>query len=253
MIDPKDITIHCTWPVGTDFPLFRRWLANIHPNFPNQVISFSNNHQRLDLTNFLKNTLSSQGVVLFDAPVIKSGQDWRNEATRAALGSLNTKWIWFLEPDFFVDSDAFFPAFLSAKTDIVAYPEADRLHPCCLLVLKELLDKTSRDFSSNPGVWDHFGLFGQELKTLAPFTSLPSLGLVESRDFLHLTGLTHNYDRFIADLSPTNPEDFLTYNHVAQRDDIQDAGFLSLMKSIEEKFGCGSPANRVVRFVDSYL
>ena len=80
----------------------------------------------------------------------------------AALDVSDAEWVWFTEQDFMVE-----PAFWAQFTGDLAGITIDErpLHPACLLVSRDLIDRTSRYFGPDPV--DHFYTFGTELCALA--------------------------------------------------------------------------------------
>lgn len=114
--------------------------------------------------------------------------DWRNRAINEALEHSTAKWVLFLEQDFLC-TDLIVDIFPSNPKDVVGiYTETRPLHPAFLLVKRELIDKTDKDFSAYPekGL-DHFDLFTQQLTKLTD-----KIDVLNPKKYYHLNGLTHN-------------------------------------------------------------
>ena len=64
--------------------------------------------------------------------------------------------------------------------------QADRMHPCCIFIKRQLLQKTSRNFGIIPNVADHFSIIQREIEAL----QVPIYHL--EKGYKHLNGLSHN-------------------------------------------------------------
>lgn len=117
------------------------------------------------------------------------GKDWRDIAVKEGLARIDSDYILFMEQDFFVEDGFFENLFkLSKGFDAVGFIDHNRLHPACLLVNKEALNKTSKDFAAYPPDNDHFAIVTQELMTMN-FKTFQELGLT---GWYHLSSLTFN-------------------------------------------------------------
>lgn len=204
-------------------------------------VALSEHYEKPNISNWLKPHLSESGIVVLDPQDRRGQDDWRDKALKNVWDKLDGEWIWFTEQDFLFRDESFLDKIdeFIKYNDYIYYSEKDRVHPACLFVRKEIAERCHKDFAANPGVYDHFGRFTQELASLtSKSSSLTDIGLEEGFDFLHMTGLTHNYDRARQLLPPTRPDEFVTYNReclklpVDQCDDF--AGIMrGIVRSLE--------------------
>ena len=76
-----------------------------------------------------------------------SVEDWRQAETTPCLKHLAGDWVWFREQDFFVeDWDKFYEDVdkLCKTSDMFGWWQESQnfIHPCCLFIKRELLNKT---------------------------------------------------------------------------------------------------------------
>ena len=129
-------------------------------------------------------------VLFSDNPPVHNN-DWRNVAiNHALLQSYNAEWIWFTEQDFIIKDSTYFWGTVYMADDngaeFIAVKESDRIHPCCMFIKRSLLARTSREFSANPPLYDHFGKLTQEVEKLGPKAHFIDKG------WQHMAGLSHN-------------------------------------------------------------
>lgn len=188
-----------TWPISCDFPIWRRFLRENRNLFENVIIVMSDTHTGHDYSDFLFEATKKDGVMFRRKDSYIQMEDWRNAAVNAGLTYATSEWVFFTEQDFFIyDPKDFFDRMdkQSADVDIFHHLEGERIHPACMVVRKDMINKTKKDFSVDPGKSDHFGKFVDELSDKkARFKVLPGKN---GDDYLHLNGLTHNY-RLIED------------------------------------------------------
>lgn len=210
-----NITVHVTWPIHMDYPIWRYQMKKYKKFIQHGIVSLSDNHETDNYSTEIKSLMGELGYPTFDPPVLKDSDDWRNKAIRSSLNAIQTEWVWFTEQDFIIRNERFFELVEQAShdCDFFAYEDQHRLHPACLFVKRELLEKTSRNFSPIVDKFDHFYTFTQELKEKAHrWGTLDDWGLLPYEDFYHMTGLTHNYRRIKEGLEPTKKDEFITYN-----------------------------------------
>lgn len=158
-----------------------------------------------DYTDYIEKTLK-------DATIIREHDergDWRNQAINEGLKYVVSPYVLFLEQDFLV-RDGFFKQLLEkiGNYQVAGFFRGFRLDPACLLVSKEVVDKTRKDFSAYPDIPphdDHFCVFSKDVTSIGVWTTLKELGLT---DYYHITGLTHN---FRIDKNYHNERQFYTY------------------------------------------
>lgn len=240
-----------TWPIHLDFPLFRYNMVKYKDYFRSLTIVLSNHHMERDYSNFIRKELPFAQFV--------EGQgddpDWRNGAVNRGLDVMpKDGYVLFMEQDFFWKDEKFLETVFSISEtydvppiDGVFFSEGRRHHPAFSLIKRELVDKTSRDFSAYPDTdnKDHFGRFFDEILLKIPskegsksFWGLDSLKLVNKVDYYHLNGLSQNYHNFKLNQPFHNPDVFLEYNYLCQQLPIEThPQFLQIEKQITAKFG----------------
>lgn len=238
------ITLHTTWNVAIDYPVFRQLLSKFKGEFEKVVVSLSDHKEGIDLTQEIKSVLIPEGVTVFDPPMLSAQDDWRDRAINMAYGSFVGDWILFMEQDFF-----FTPKFwerikeMMSVYDCMAYYVEQRVHPAFILVKKSIVDKVKRDFSANPPQWDHFYIFTQSLIDKCKIIPLYWMSLQERRDYAHLTGLTHDYYRTKRGDAPIGTDNFKTYNEYATKVKPTIEKFNLQALEVLEKWGKGSDDN----------
>ena len=98
------------------------------------------------------------------------------------------------------------------------YTRFPYVHPCFLLIKRELLDKTKKDFRAHPETIgsDHFAMITKDAQELgAKIVKLQDLGWTDPEHAFHLGGLTYPYQDFKGDdtiIGCMYPEALSTYN-----------------------------------------
>jgi hypothetical protein len=143
-------------------------------------------------------------------PYRTTKHDWRNSSVNTALSFIDSDWVLFSEQDFFT-KEGFYEDLFGKVNDFGFVgtrdmQEQNRFHPACLLVKKDLIKQTTKDFSIIPDKGDHFSLFTKELEALTTFGELEKL--TSYTDWFHMAGLTQNY-RLQSDFF--QPQRFYTY------------------------------------------
>jgi|SRR5581483_10105246 len=179
-------------PQSIDFPIFKKQLSTYAKYFNKNII----------------------------IPTGGMGGEWRNIATNIGLNQSVSEWILFLEQDFFW-KQRFMDTVLQAMKayDVIGFWEANRLHPAFLLIKREWIAKTTKDFDPVPDKLDHFGSFSWELVNMGiKIGELEKLGLEMKIDWYHMQGLTHNYNlcRDNNHSSVFKKDEFLTYHKYAR-------------------------------------
>lgn len=159
---------------------------------------------------YLKESLSRYGIIFLDIPRAESGQDWRNEAIDRALKVSDGDYVLFTEQDFLpTDNETFWSMVdcdLDDEKEVITVLQGDRWHPCFLLVKRDLLEKTSKDFGVVTDRLDHFGKFQQELEEINP-----KLSFIQNC-WHHMNGLSQNLYLLQAGENPNyNPKEFKKY------------------------------------------
>ena len=200
-----------TWPSGVDYPLCRAQFQIFEKYFNNVVICFYE-HGTPDFTEFIK--MNFPKGIFCESPA--KDEKWRETAVNISLNNSTAEWVLFTEQDFFWKDDDFLDKVIAetVNSDIIGIQQGSRLHPCFLLVKRELIEKTSRDFSVKGQDKDHFSQFSKEILETGKFKDIRDLGLREGRDWYHFSSMTWNLfrikDNNIREMH--NTTDFLIYN-----------------------------------------
>lgn len=204
MITP-DIIV--TWPLHLDFPLFRYNMVKYREYFRSLTIVLSNHHMDRDYSNFIRVQLPFANFIDYKG----NDKDWRNGTVNAGLDVMPKDGnVLFLEQDFFW-TDKFLDNVLKDWSDFIYFNEGNRVHPAFAIIKRELVDKTSRDFSAYPETHgDHFGKFFSELII---GVNIKELGVKKNVHYWHMNGLSQEYMNVKNDQPFYNRDDFTYYNH----------------------------------------
>jgi len=199
-----------TWPRNCDYPIWRSMIHDFRTNFNNVIIAFHETNSGEDYREFIKETMYKDFCFFVNPPQITGDEDWRNISIKYSLfESYNSEWVWFTEQDFFPKENFFeeVQKHVDNNCDVISVYDGPRMHPCCIFVKRETLNKTSKDFSIIPGVLDHFGKFQKEVETMGV-----KIGIIDEKTYLHMNGLSHNL-RLIYEGEPVTyyPEKFRKY------------------------------------------
>lgn len=224
-----------SWPDSFDFPVFRKNLSLLQKHVDEVIICFTQ-HGNHPLKDWLRTNMSGCKF-LDDRDAQGYGGDWRNKSTNYMIDESKGDWILSLEQDFFIkDFEYFFTTVKRAMLsyEAISFQQGNRFHPAFLLVTREALGKTNRDFSTNGVNYDHFAMISAELKGSCRHTTLENLGLVEGEEWLHLAGLTENY------FSPTpyyRLPDFHVYNEACKEINPRNEYWVTEMNRCSGKAG----------------
>lgn len=231
MIMPDVLVVQ---PLHLDFPVFRWNMERFKKYFRSITIVFSNHHiENQDLSNFIKDKMPFCTFVYSIGDPI----DWRNRAVNEGLDSMpQDGYVLFFEQDFLIKDDSFFDKVLAVDSDFIYFKENERIHPAFALVKRELVDKTSRDFSVFPP-GDHFYKFFNELLELTKGVNIDDLLVKRKEDYVHMNGLSQNYMNFAYEDPFYEPANFLYYNYLSLKFSNQHPLFLGIQQAIEMKYG----------------
>lgn len=227
MIDViSQICVYC------DYPLFRAWIKKYRNKFDKVLLYASRHHGVVDLEEYLREQIPETWVsetIDWTEP----GIDWRQREVTPCLELSDADWILFLEQDFFCDDwdKLWKDVELAMKTaDLIGWWSASAfpyIHPCFLLIKRELLDKTKKDFRAHPEIdgSDHFAMITHDAQNLgANIVKLQDLGWTEPDHAFHLGGLTYPYQDFKEDetiIGCKYPAALSTYNEIILGLDLQ--------------------------------
>ena len=186
--------IICTQPSHVDFPMWRYYLEKHKDCFNEIFVGFSNAHRKLNLLQFELDELTKIGVKVVTDMSYLPQHDWRSSAINKCLAQSRSDRVLFLEQDFIAFSEDFWKEVTERPEPLVGFKESKerqgRLHPAFMLVNRDLLNKTSLQFSAMPPQFDHFGKISEELEAQVAPVYLEDLF---PNQWEHLAGLTHNY------------------------------------------------------------
>lgn len=218
------------WPTHLDYPVFRHNLNRFQKYFSSVWIAFSRNDREINLSNFVRASLP----FCHFAEDPRNKYDWRDSAVNEALRQITTdEPICFIEQDFLIKDETFFEKVFENEHDFIYYQEGSRIHPAFAVVKRELVEKTSKDFSVYPP-GDHFYKFFSELPKGENITDL---GVVNKVDFYHMAGLSHNYTNFEYGDPFYHPANFIYYNYKNLQFPNQHPLFKALQQRIENVYG----------------
>jgi len=185
------VDVLITWPNNCDYPLWREMIRANRHRFEDIIIVFMETNQGYDYKDFVKKALEEDDCIFLDEPKRSAEEDWRNNCVNFGLKHSKSDWVWFTEQDFFPQN-----TFWQTLEDIIqtslwgGVMVANRLHPCCLLVHKDVLENTHKDFSARPEQgYDHFGRFQTDLERLNVIH-----GYWNESAYLHYNGLSQNFN-----------------------------------------------------------
>lgn len=224
-----------TWPRNTDYPLFRLWLEKNQDKYNKVIISWTGVEEN-EIHKSIGYLLPPSKAVFVDAERSDEyADDWRNAATNSGLDASESEWVWFLEPDFFMDTDMPYVLSDAMKTNnCIGFYEANRLHPACLLIKRDIVEKTKRNFSANHDrQLDHFCMFTEEVENVCTPTTLQSLDV----SYYHMQGITHNYSLLRqGEKIGYKPDEFYLYNQKClELQPKQCIFFQEIMEKIERE------------------
>ena len=199
-----------SWPRNNDYPLWRQFIRNNRARFNNIIIVFTETYHGEDYKQFVRDAMFQDFVLCVDSPLPSGDQDWRNVAVNfGLLQSIHAPWIWFTEQDFF-PNDKFFDDMAElelAGMDVIATYDQTRMHPCNILIKRDALSMTRKDFGIEPGVLDHFGKLQKDVESLEL-----KVGREPQDTYFHYNGLSHNWTLISDGQNPNyKPEEFDEY------------------------------------------
>lgn len=237
------------WCVFADYPILRAHLAKYRDRYNKIIIYPSRHHGYLDVESFVKRVLPETWVEPVAIDYAK--EDWRQAETMPMLPHSESDWLFFTEPDFFVrDWDKFYEDVEKAMqySDMIGWWNPTHfpyIHPSCLFIKREILEKTSKDFSAHPGVngSDHFAMITADVKRIGgKITTLQELGYVDYKDAFHLGSLTYTYQDWRGGtetdrVGAASPEAFMVYNYWLRKAAVeQSPEFIDLSLQLEKFF-----------------
>lgn len=199
-----------SWPRNCDYPLWREFIRKHRAMFNEIIIAFTETHQGDDYRGFVENAMFEDYCHFIQPQEIHAGEDWRSVAINSALlHSYNAQWIWFTEEDFYPLVSFWSEAMRMEKNGkrAIGVTQGERLHPCSLLLRRDLLNSLDKNFGIVPDKLDHFGLIQKQLEQ-----QKEDIGIIEDTHWMHYNGLSHNWTLASRDEQPNYKlEVFLAY------------------------------------------
>lgn len=240
--------------VYCDYPLYRSWLKKYRDKFNKVIIYPSRHHGKLDLEEFAKSVLPETWINDHVIDWTTSSIDWRQAEIEPCLEQVESDWIWFSEQDFFCkDWDKLFTDIDKAKerADMIGLWNPTNfpyIHPSLLIIKKEMLDKTDKDFRAHPGIngSDHFAMITKDVQRLGgKIVTLQDMGyncdVSVDADCFHLGGLTYVYQDWKGNgtdhFGVKSPEAFRAYNSMCmlQKDIETNSSFFNLCWEVQQE------------------
>lgn len=244
-----NVDIISQYCIYNDYPIFRRNLAKYRDKVQKIILYPSRHHGVIDLEEFARRVFPETWVTGHVIDWTTPGIDWRQVETEPCLELSTAEWVLFMEQDFFVDDwDKFWDLIESAMptSDMIGWwnqTAFSYLHPCFLLIKRELLDKTRKDFRAHPEILgcDHYAMITHDAQKLgAKITKIQDLGYKEWENAFHMGGLTYPYQNWKGDgtdiFGVTSPEAFMVYNYFSRLTEVEHSPlYLNLSLQIEER------------------
>lgn len=235
--------------IYNDYPIFRQLLTKYRSKFNKIILYASRHHGVIDEEEFMRKTFPETWVST-EIDWTTPGIDWRQVETEPLLEKSDAEWILFMEQDFFCDDwDKLWVDVereMGSGADMIGWYDNNSffyIHPSFLLIKRELLDKTNKDFRAHPEVQgsDHFAMITKDAQDLgAKIVTLQDMGYKEWDNAFHLGGLTYPYQNWKGDgtdhFGVKNPEAFMVYNYFSRIAPVeQDQKYLDLSLEIEKR------------------
>lgn len=235
--------------IYVDYPLWRTWVKKYRSKFNKVILYASRHHGVIDLEEFWRKELPETWVsteIDWTTPNI----DWREVETLPLLEQSNAQWILFMEADFFCDDWDKLWADIEREMDNGAEmigwwneTSFSYMHPCFLLIKRELLDKTNKDFRAHPEIpgCDHFAMITHDVQELgAKIVKLQDLGWKDWENAFHGGGYTYPLQNWKGDRTDhfgvASPEAYYTYLYWARQAPVgQSSEYIELSLEVEER------------------
>lgn len=202
-----------SWPRNCDYPIWRYFIKTHRTLFDKVIVSFTETYQGYDYRDFIKTAMDKDDITFLQAPLPQGKQDWRDLSVTDALKYSHNSWVWFTEQDFLINGFNFWSEVydkVEKKFDLIGITQSGRLHPACIFVKREVIDKTNRYFGIVEGKGDHFSVFQEDVERLK--INRVYLANEEQYSYKHLNGFSHNF-RLISEGKEPNyqVDEFLKY------------------------------------------
>lgn len=235
--------------VFNDNPIWRAHIKKYRSKFNKVILYPSRHHGVIDLEEFWRKVFPETWVTGHTIDWTMPGIDWRQAETEPCLELSDADWILFTEADFFVDNwDKLLIDIEAAMqtSDIIGWYNQTAfpyIHPCFLLVKRELLEDTKKDFRAHPEIdgSDHFSMITHDaLRVGAKLTKLQDLGWIDWENAYHGGGFTYPYQNWKGDgtdiFGVASPEAFMVYNYFSRKAQVEQSPlYANLSLEIENR------------------
>jgi len=184
-------------PYEIQYPVWEK-MMRINKSYYNQLIVCFTKGKIID-RDYSQEIKERLPACYLDSP--KVGQilpesDWRHTAVNFALDHTIADYVLFMEQDFLIPDLSILKDYDGETLGIM---EGERIHPAFLMVKKEVVYSTDRNFAAYPeeGL-DHFDKFTSQL---------PEIDIMPDDFYYHLAGFTHNEKLVAQDGKPNYKPD----------------------------------------------
>lgn len=218
-----------SWPRHMDYPLWRQVIHEERGRFAKVIVVLTNMNVNKDYSNFIKKAMRVDGITFFMISPAEAEEDWRDMAIKGALKESNAPWIFFTEQDFFWNT-GFWECVSEqeSKYGYIVGMVGERVHPCCIFLKRNVLNKTSKDFGVIRDVSDHFSRIQNDLANEPRFEIPQDL-------WFHFGGLSQNMFLLMNGSKELYlPQDFANYVKACQKVTVpMHDDFLKVFNSYE--------------------
>lgn len=237
-----------------DYPLWRLWLRKYSSWFDEIIIYFDVQFRYPFFWSFIQQDLSTIPNIKFLDPVQYDYEtsDWRTTSTNELIKHATGDWIFSIEQDWFAKDwgkllDKVNAVMYEDNPDMIGWlnpTNSPYIHPAFFAIKREMLEKTSKDFSAHPEIpgSDHFAMITYDVQKLqGKIVSLQDMGFncnfSPDADMFHLGGVNQNYLNGLNEgFQFHRPEAFRLYNLRSLESEVEyDDRFVKIMADIAAK------------------
>jgi hypothetical protein len=186
------INVIVSWPRNCDYPLWRQFIRDNRTRFNEIIIAFTETNQGENYRQFVRDAMADDNVLFLEAPQPnpERGEDWRNLAVNKMLEhSYIADWVWFTEQDFYPKEGFWEEVGRLEKEgcEVIAVYQSERMHPCCIFINRNALNKTRKNFGIIKDKADHFSMIQKDLENAGV-----KIGKIDPKTYIHYNGLSQN-------------------------------------------------------------
>jgi len=183
------IDLITVWPRNCDYPLWRQLIRDTRAKYGKVIIVFMETNAGPNYMDFIRGAMVGDDITFIEPQPTPPGEDWRHIATNAALAKSDGDWVFFTEEDFYpgIGFDDQLDNLSREDCDVMAVYQGPRMHPCCIYIKRNVLEKTHKNFAIVPDKTDHFYLIQKDLED-----NKALIGIINQSTYFHYNGLSHN-------------------------------------------------------------